>query len=123
MRYWAFFLILILGTSCEKRDVTEDASLFGDWSDELVKYTFRSDGRFGKKALAFIATDTLNLDSSYGDYQVYNNGTIVFNFDGFKYQNGNVIDTLLPGPTWTYEISGNVMTYETQTIVGRLTKQ
>jgi hypothetical protein len=120
---FAFLCLLVISSNCQKREVTEDVSLFGNWNDDLVKYTFQSDLRFGKKALVDDPLDTLNLDSSWGTFEVYNNEILVFNFEGYLLENGFQEDTAYLGPTWNYVIEGNIMRYTSSTIVGSLTKQ
>ncbi len=124
MRTVLAIVLLLLGIqACKQNEVTEDANLFGNWSDDLVRYNFDKSMDFGKKALVDDPFDTLNLDSSWGTYEVFNNEILVFTFEGYLLENGTKIDTTFLGPTWNYSIEGNVMRYTSSTNVGKLTKE
>jgi len=120
---FALLFLLVISTNCQKRKITEDASLFGNWNDDLVKYTFQSNLQFGKKALIDDPLDSLNLDSSWGTFAVYNNEILVFNFEGYKLDNGISVDSSYLGPTWNYVIEGTTMRYTSGTVIGSLLKQ
>ncbi len=123
MRILLSLLAIFLLSTCEKREITEDASLFGKWSDDLVRYTFQSDMEFGKKSLVLDPFDSLFVDSSWGVFEVYNNELIVFTFNGYRINDTLVVDSTYLGPTWNYTIDGDVMRYQSSTSIGTLTKE
>ena len=114
--------VLFLMTHCKRREVTEDASLFGTWSDDLVRYTFKSNMEFGKKSLVPDPFDSLQIDSSWGTFEVYNNELLVFTFNGYRLKNKVEVDSTYLGPTWNYTIEGNLMRYQSSTAIGTLMK-
>ncbi len=123
MRILLFLIVLSAFTfACEKREVTEDASLFGNWEDDLVKYTFQSNMEFGKKTLIPDPFDTLQIDSSWGEFKVYNNEILVFTFEGYRIKTGETVDSTYLGPTWNYRIEGNLLRYQSSTNIGTLIK-
>lgn len=119
-----FLFLMACGSSA---DPEPDEEIFGEWTDEVVTYTFKSDQTFEKEQLIDNPLDTANLFKTYGDYYSdKENRVISFTITSFELENGTILDSSAIGPTWVYEIQADngqtIMKYQSNTSIGTLVK-
>jgi hypothetical protein len=128
-RYSFFILSLIFLAACGTSEPAgPDEQIYGEWTDEIVTYTFLDDLTFEKINLIDNPLDTANLVRTFGNfYSDKENRVISFTIRGFELDNGVILDSSSVGPTWVYKISTDatsqtIMNYQSNTSIGKLVK-
>lgn len=118
-----FCLLVGVLAFCKKKSDPEP-ELFGKWGDQSVIYYFNKDLTFGQKFLLNgEGTQTVKVDSSFGQYEVDKNKRLItFNQRGYYNKMGQLVQEAKNGTTWKYELKGNKLAYSNNTSIGELIK-
>jgi hypothetical protein len=122
--YSGFLFLMACGSSA---DPEPDEEIYGEWTDEIVTYTFNEDLTFEKEQLIDNPLDTANLFKTYGDYYSdKENRVLSFTITSFELEDGTILDSSAVGPTWVYEIvvenDQTIMKYQSNTSIGTMVK-
>jgi len=137
MRKIWFILVLLLVTSCGNNDNyfttlnVMDPDLAGSWWDTNTIYTFSEISEdnitilvYGEKHIrSGVGQDSIVTDSVYGTFDLdLDRKNITFNVKGWITKSGDTVAQELNSTTWNYSITDTIMTYESSTTLGTLTR-